>query len=93
MVKMALSEGQNLTLNFDFRVDILTFLAENTLKSGSFKAEHNAPPTSEHLQNNFDKVQKTTFLALKIIKMICSKDKNLAYNLVGGLPEWGFKYS
>ena len=42
MVKMALSEGQNLTLNFNFRGHISTFRAKNTTKSGPFKAENNA---------------------------------------------------
>ena len=42
MVKMTLSEGQILTLNFDFRGHISTFQAENTPKSGPFKTENNA---------------------------------------------------
>ena len=62
MVKMALSEGQNLTLNFDFRGHISTFRAENTHKSRPFKAENNAQTTSEQLENNFEKAQKMTFL-------------------------------
>ena len=49
MVKMTLSDGQNLSLNFDFKGHILTFRAENTAKSGHFKAENNAQTTSEHL--------------------------------------------
>ena len=61
MVKMTLSEGQFLTKIFDFRGQISTFRAENTHKSGSFKAENNAYPTSEHLQNNFQKVQIRLF--------------------------------
>ena len=58
-VKIALSEGQNLTLNLDFRGHIATFRAENTPKSGPFKAENNAQTTSKQLQNKFQKVQKT----------------------------------
>ena len=42
MVKMTLSEGQILTNIFDFRGQISTFRAENTLKSRSFKAKNNA---------------------------------------------------
>ena len=42
MVKMTLSEGQILTQNFDFRGHISTFRAENTAKSGHFKAENDA---------------------------------------------------
>ena len=53
MVKMTLSEGQILNQNFNFRGHISTFRAENTAKSGHFKAENNAITTSEHLQNNF----------------------------------------
>ena len=68
MVKMTLSEGQILTKNFDFGGHISTFRAENTPKSSSFKAKNNASITSEQLQNNFQKVQKTTFLAPKMVK-------------------------
>ena len=56
MVKMALSEGQNLTLNFDFRARISTFRAENAPKIGHYKAKNNAQTTSEQLQNTFQKV-------------------------------------
>ena len=77
MVKMALSEGQNLTLNFDFRGHISTFRAENTRKKGLFKAKNNAQTPSEHLQNNFQKVQKTTFLDPKMVKMTLSKGQFL----------------
>ena len=68
MVTIILSEGQILTQNFDFRGHISTFRAENTAKSRHFKAENNAQTTSEHLKNNFQKVQKTTFLAPKMAK-------------------------
>ena len=68
MVKMTLSEGQFLTKIFDFRGHISTFRAENTPKSEAFKAKNNALTTSEQLQTNFQKVQKTTFLALKMAK-------------------------
>ena len=77
---MTLSEGQFLTQNFDFRDDISTFRAENTAKSGHFKAENNAQTTSEHLQNNFQKVQKTTFLTLKMVKMTLSEGQILTQN-------------
>jgi len=68
MVKMTLSEGPILALNFDFRGHISTFQAENTPKSGPFKTKNNAQTTSEQLQTNFQKVQKTTFLAPKMVK-------------------------
>ena len=74
---MTLSEGQNLTVNFDFRGHIETFRAENTPKSGPFKAENNAQTTSKQLQNKFQKVQKTCFLTLKMVKMTPSEGQIL----------------
>ena len=68
MVQMTISEAQNLTSNFDFRGHISIFRAKNTPKSEGFKAKNNALTTSEHLHNNFQKVQKTTFLAPKMVK-------------------------
>ena len=62
---MTPSEGQNLTLNFDFKGHISTFQAENTPKSEPFKAKNNAQTTPEQLLNNFEKVLKTTFLTQK----------------------------
>ena len=72
MIKIALSEGQILTYNFDFRGHISTFRAINTPESGPFKAQNDAQITSKQLQNNFQKVQKTTFLARKTVKMTLS---------------------
>merc|ERR1711954_300081 len=63
---MTLPEGQILTQNLDFRGYISTIRAKNTLESWAFKAKNNAQTTSEHPQNNFQKVQKTTFLAPKM---------------------------
>ena len=57
-----------MTLNLDFRGHIATFRAENTPKSGPFKAKNNAQTTSEQLQTNFQKVKKTYFLAPKLVK-------------------------
>ena len=73
MVKMTLSEGQILTKNFDFRGHISTFRAENTSVSVAFKAKNDAWTTSELLQTNFQKVQKTGFLTLKMVKMTLSE--------------------
>ena len=64
-------------LKFDFRGHIWTFRAENTLKSASFKAKNNAETTSEHLQTNFQNVQKTTFLGTKMVKMTLSEGRIL----------------
>ena len=76
-VKITLSEGQILTQNFEFRDHISTFRAENTAKSKAFKAKNNAQTPSEHLQNNFQKVQKTTFLDPKMVKMALSEGQFL----------------
>ena len=81
MAKMTLSEGQILTQNFEFRDHISTFRAENTAKSKAFKAKNNAQTPSEHLQNNFQKVQKTTFLDPKMVKMALSEGQFLTQNL------------
>ena len=54
-----------------------TFGAENTPKSRPFKVENNAQTLPEQLQNNFEKVQKTTFLTPKMVKNDPSK-----------LPKW-----
>ena len=43
-------------------------IIKKTLKSGPSKAKDNAQTTSEHLQTNFQKVKKTTFLAPKMAK-------------------------
>ena len=77
---MTLSEGQILTQNFDFRGHISTFRAENTPESEAFKAKNNAQTTSEQLQTNFQKVQKTTFLAPKMVKMTLSEGQILTKN-------------
>ena len=69
MVKMTLSEGQILTLNFDIRGHISTFRAKNTPKSWSFQTENNSQTTSEQLQTNFQNPLRTGFLTLKMVKM------------------------
>ena len=76
MVKMTLSEGQILTQKFAFRGHISNVRTENSSKSRTFKAESNALTTSEHLQNNFQKV-KTGFLTLKMVKMTLSEGQIL----------------
>ena len=78
MVKMTLSEGQILTQKFDFRGHISTFQAENTPKNEAFETKNNAQTTSEQLQTNFQKVQKTTFLAPKMVKMTLSEGQFLS---------------
>ena len=80
MVKLTLLEGQFLTKNFDFRGQISTFRAKNSLKSTSFKAKNNALTTSEQLQTNFQNVQKLTFLGPKMVKMTLSEGHILTKN-------------
>ena len=46
----------------------------------SFKSKNNAQITSEHLQNNFRKAQKTSFMALKMVKMTHSEGQILTSN-------------
>ena len=61
------------TTNFDFHGHLATFRAENTLKSRPFKVKNNAQTLPEQLQNNFEKVQKTTFSTPKMVKNDPSK--------------------
>ena len=48
------------------------FRTENTPKISVFMVKNDAQTTSECLQKKFEKVEKTTFLALKMVKMILS---------------------
>ena len=77
MAKMTPSEGYNLTKNFDFRGHLSTFRAENTPKSWPLKAKNNTQTTSEQPQINFQKVRKTGFLGLKMVKMTLSEGQIL----------------
>ena len=45
------------------------FLAEKSSKKKEFKAENNTRIIPKQLPNNLEKVQETTFLSLKIIKI------------------------
>ena len=47
--------------NYDFWGLLLTFGAEKTTKSRPFKVENNAQTLPKQLQNNYEKVEKTTF--------------------------------
>ena len=69
---MTLSESRILNQNLDFR--------GLQLKFGHFKAINNAQTTSEHPQNNFQKVQKTGFLTLKMVKMTLPEGQILTEN-------------
>ena len=47
---------------------LTTFRGINAPKSGPFKCENNAQTLPKQLQNNFEKVQKSTFLTPKMVK-------------------------
>ena len=47
---------------------LTTFRGINAPKSGPFKYENNAQTLPKQLQNNFEKVQKSTFLTPKMVK-------------------------
>ena len=68
---------QILNENLNFQGHLSTFRAENTPKSGPFKVENNALTLPNQLQNNFEKVEKTTFSTPKMVKNDPSK-----------LPKW-----
>ena len=57
-----------MTDNFDFRGHLSTFRAENTPKSGPFNTEKYAHTHPKQLPNNFEKVEKSTFLTPKMAK-------------------------
>ena len=54
--------------NFDFGDFLSTFRAQNTPKGRPFKAKNNIQTLPKQLQNNFEKVQKSTFLTSKMVK-------------------------
>ena len=62
--------GHILAEYIDFRVHLWIFGAENTLKSRPFKTKNNAWTLLKQLQNNFEKVEKSTFLTTKIVKNV-----------------------
>ena len=49
------------------------------LKRWPFKAKNNAQTTSEQLQTNIEKAQKTGSSALEMVKMTLSERQNLSY--------------
>ena len=57
-----------LTQNLDFRGHLSTFRPENIPKSRLFKAENNAQTLPKQVRNNFEKVEKSTFLTPKMVK-------------------------
>ena len=57
------------TENFNPQDFLSTFGAQNTPKSRPFEAKNKAQTLPKQLQNNFEKVQKSTFLTPKMVKM------------------------
>ena len=66
-----------MTYSLDFRGHISTFQAKDTSESWAFNAKNDAQTTSKQLQTNFQKVQKTGFLAAKMVKMTPLRGPNL----------------
>ena len=62
-----------LTQNLIFRGHLSTFEAQNTPKSRTFEAKNKAETLPKQVQNNFEKVEKSTFLTPKIVKNDHSK--------------------
>ena len=58
-----------------------TFRGINAPKSGPFKFENNAQTLHKQLQNNFEKGQKMTFLALEMAKITIPRGQILTKNL------------
>ena len=79
---MALSQDQNVTLNFYFGGHFFIFQAKITHKIGLFKATNNSQTTSKQIQNNIQKAHKTDLLSLIIVEMVLSMSQNCTYNLI-----------
>ena len=65
--------------NLHFRGHLSTLRAENTTKSRPFKVENNALALPNQLQNNLEKVRKTSFSTPKMVKNDPSKRSKWAY--------------
>ena len=66
--KWTSQNGQISTKNLNFRGHLSNSGAENTPKSGPLRSKNNALILPKQLQNNFEKVQKMTFLTPKCQK-------------------------
>ena len=69
---------------------ISTFRAENTIESGSYEAKNIAQTTFEQLENNFQKLQKCTFLTQKSSKWPPYRVENLHIKWFFGFNDWLF---
>ena len=68
MTPQSVKMSKYLTVKYNFRGHLSTFGVENKTKSGPFMVKNNAQTLRKQLQNNFEKVQKTSFLIPKIPK-------------------------
>ena len=67
--------------NLNFRGQIWTFGAQNTPKSWPFEAKNIAQTLPKQLQNNFEKVQKSTFLTPKKGEIMLISDPLFSFTL------------
>ena len=58
-----------LTQNLSFQGHLSTFEAQNTPKSRHYEAENKAQTLPKQVLNNFEKVQNSTFLTPKMVKI------------------------
>ena len=92
---MALSDGQNLTPKFLLGIIYHPLKLKIQLKAGLLRPKV-FPKTSEQLQNNSQKVQKTTILNLQIVKSrVPILQKVLSFKCILGLDarRWPYKCS
>ena len=54
--------------NLDFQGHLSTFRPENSPKSRLFEAKNNAQTLPRQVQNNFEKVERLTFLTPKMVE-------------------------
>ena len=74
------SQGPKIARKFRFLRSYINISSWKYTKNWGFKIKNYPETTSERLENHFQKVQKTGFLTLKMVKMKLSKDQNLTVN-------------
>ena len=74
LAKITITEGQTLSKNLEFPRHLYAFRDETEPKN-RLKAQRNAQKLPTRFQNNFEKVEKTTFLKPKMDKTEPSKSK------------------
>ena len=68
MTPQSVKMSKYLTVKYNFWGHLWTFGVENKTKSRPFMVKNNAQTHRKQLQNNFEKVQKSTFLTPKMVK-------------------------